>query len=83
MRRFLTCSRSPFLLQQVELGVDDDLHQVVAGSGFLPATRRWFDFLWSRIFSLKKNYWPGFLSGQHHGIVRRRRGERVIGTNMY
>ena len=77
------CSRSPFLLQQVELGVDDDLHQVVAGSGFLPATRRWFDFLWSRIFSLKKNYWPGFLSGQHHGIIRRRRGERVIGTNLY
>ena len=75
MRQFLTCSRSPFLLQQVELGVDDDLHQDVAGSGFLPATRRWFDFLWSRIFSLKKNYWPGFLSGQHHGRKEETRQE--------
>ena len=33
------------LLQQVKPEVDGVFLQAVAGSGCLPATRRWFDFL--------------------------------------
>ena len=56
---WLSCSHvalvPDLLLQQVVLGVDVDLVQVAAGSGDLLATRRWFDFLESRSFSLLRN----------------------------
>ena len=72
------------LLQQVKLGVDLGLHLVTAGSGDLPATGRWFDFNWSRFFSLWMNLLGPFSNADFAPRNEREtRGENKVGTGVF